>query len=114
MSDKPACTHMSGIEKRTEDAPWKCNACGLEFMPVLAAIGMAQEREDEVVAIASSMLWDFHQRAVEHYGQESEQAAALAPNEPWSPEFTPETCPHHEYISGRCVNCGGSQFLGEA
>lgn len=97
-----------------EEPFWKCDGCSAEFIPSFVIGGLvaaeSTARADDIVAVASAMLWDFHERAVERYGKDV--ADAVTP-EAQGPEYTPETCPQHAFAGGRCQHCGTSQFLGE-
>lgn len=76
MTDQP-CTHQSmSIDRDT--GGWLCTRCRVPFLPMDQIDTLAAEKADMAVAVASAMLWDFHQRAVEAYG--AQVAEPVAPD----------------------------------
>lgn len=111
MADKKAkveaCSHdqVSRADYVHGRPFWKCDRCNAEFMEAAVMLPYLDERIDFVVQTTSAMLWDFHQRAVEEYGQ-NVATAVQAQAEP--------TCEDdaHSFANGVCTGCGISQFLG--
>lgn len=119
MTDK-ACAHPNITRAVTRDDTymWRCTkpSCRMEFVPqsdvdVIAAV-MASEKVDMAAGVMSAMLWDFHERAVEKYGQRV--AEAVGPNSPERDAMFghKEDDGHvHEWNAGQCVHCGASMYL---
>ena len=106
MADKTVtgCEHI--VVTRVKDR-WGCDQgdCHAEFMRRDQMLPYLDERIDFVVQTTSAMLWDFHQRAVEEYGQ-NVAAAVQAQAEPSCEDDA------HSFANGVCTGCGISQFLG--
>ena len=119
MTDE-RCAHPNITRTVTKDGAylWRCTkpGCKLEFIPEnyvgMQAAAYASERIDMVTAVASAMLWDFHERAVERYGPQVAQAVAPPQEGEGMFEHTPDTCPQHEWNGGQCTICGASQWVG--
>lgn len=117
--DNGQCAHRT-VRTGTAAGSWECEMCGAPFMPLSDAGEMiaAQviDQADMVASVASAMLWDFHERAVARYGKDSMQAKAVEPErvegEREMFEYTPETCPDHEWSGPQCVLCGTPRWLG--
>lgn len=119
MADGSVCEHTQVTRSDyVHNKPfWKCDRCNAEFVPGFAVAGMADvmatDRVDMIASAASAMLWDFHERAVEKYGKQV--AEAIEPSITVGDrmfEYSPDTCPEHEWHGGQCSNCGVSQWLG--
>lgn len=110
--DVPACAHTRVHVGTASDNSVYCSNCtAVWYLPFVMAAEIEQ-RTDLVASVTSAMLWDFHERAVEKYGKDvADTVKPPGPSEAMF-EYTPDTCPAHEYNSGKCVNCGASQFLG--
>lgn len=106
------CTHDSvSRADYVHNRPfWKCDKCNAEFIPAFAVAGMVSEEVDTVAAIASAMMWDFHERAVEKYGKDSAVADTLKPGHDEPEECQPgdHIFENHDY----CINCGKSRWIG--
>jgi hypothetical protein len=113
------CRHLD-VSARLSHGDWQCRDCGEQFIPMSEAGDMiaAQviDQADMVASVASAMLWDFHERAVQRYGKDSPQAKAVeaerVEGESEMFEYTPETCPAHEWSGAQCALCGSPKWLG--
>lgn len=110
MCDHPTISQVHS-SRLADDAPdlYQCDHCGETFV-TYDAWQRVSDVADGVAATASAMLWDFHARAVERYGQQV--ADAMKPGHD-APEY--EANDGHEHVydeNSRCTLCGVGFFLG--
>lgn len=106
------CDHSKGLDQKVQDDVvwWECEACGQQFV-TLEEYEHVKAGADMAASVASAMLWDFHVRAVEKYGDYV--AAAVAPDEALDGYmYNPDEEHEHEFYGGTCTRCGASQFVG--
>lgn len=100
-----ACEHpVVGRADYVKDQPfWKCDTCNHEFLPAAAV----EANFEVIMDTAADLIYRTQQLALR--GEQPEQKPPLPEG---MFEYTPETCPDHQWNGGQCVNCGTSQFLG--
>lgn len=113
MAKEPVCPHRT-VRTGNAVGSWECEVCGTAFVPEWTVdalvVARAQVTLDTIASTMSAVLWDFHTRAMAQHGVGIE---GIETPDTAMFEYTPETCPTHEWDAGQCIHCGSSQFLGD-
>lgn len=108
------CDHSNGLTQHDDDngvTVHECSRCGYCFVG-LDDYQKATASSDMAAAVASAMLWDFHERAIEKYG--AEVAATVAPDSTVRPgQHFVDDGHEHDWDLGKCVLCGTTIFVGD-
>lgn len=91
MTEMNDCPHDHIERGGFEEPPWQCAKCHAEFVPKDALLGAV----DVAGGVAADMLWRFHEKAMEKYGEgidlmNSKKPRTYRPGDGHIHQYTPD------------------------